>query len=208
MANFVFKPSAKAFGETVIQRSIDVRLESGVWFVNGYELSQATVDHATAFAIKQRLSNSFVNAATLKDDDGNVLPLKTRLSEWQSMYDKVLAKIIDSEASPSWETVFERIAGESADPFGAQVARLVNAGLRAWAKAKGKKLPKVNSEEWKALAEKYLAKFKVRIESEARRILDEAELAADDFDDLDDSDESEGDDEADDEAEEKEPETK
>jgi hypothetical protein len=72
---FTFKPAPKAFGETPVQKTIDVRIGVDVMEdspghcvigaeVDGKALSAATVAHAVAFAIKQRLANSYVNAAT------------------------------------------------------------------------------------------------------------------------------------------------
>jgi hypothetical protein len=183
---YVFTPSTKAFPDSKIMRTIDVEVAdfdgSVRAAINGKTISTSTLMHAVAFAIKQRLSNSFVNAATAKNDDGGLLPQKDREALWQSSFDKVLAKITDPDASPNWESVFTE-GGGPVDPFLAEVSRIVSAELRAWAAKKAKKLPKVATDEYKAIADKYLAHGdnKVRIETEARRRL--AEVAAIELDD-------------------------
>ena len=192
MTTFTFKPSAKAFPNATVGdfREIDVKVTTGpegiAADVNGKLLSTATLMHAVAFAIKQRLANSFVSASTAKNDDGGLLPESERLNLWTSQFDKVLAKIVDPNAAPNWESVFTcRAEGEPADPFHAEVNRVATQQLREYAKAKGKTLPKATSDEFKTLLAKWLDAKRPAIEAEARRRLDavaDIELDADDFD--------------------------
>ena len=187
MVKFIFTPSAKAFPDSKIMRTIDVDYDAtvGRFMVNGKPLSDATQSHAIAFAIKQRLANSFVNASTAKNDDGGLLPQKEREALWQSLFDKVLAKIVDPEASPNWESVFvESARGEAADPVQAEVNRIVLAKARGWAKAKDKTLPKVDSPEYKAIAAAILAKQGETIRAEAKRRVEEVAAIDFDLDDL------------------------
>lgn len=188
MTTFTFKPSAKAFPNAGdVARTIEVEIDKlGNATVNGNQLSNATMQHAIAFAIKQRLANSFVSAATAKNDEGGLLPESERLALWGSSFDKVLAKITDPAASPDWQSVFTgRAEGEPADPFLAEVNRVATQQLREYAKAKGKTLPKATSDEFKSLLAKWLDAKRDAIESEARRRLAavaDIELDDDDFD--------------------------
>lgn len=181
---FTFTPSAKAFPDSKIMRTIDVEVAdfdgSVRAAVNGKTLSQATVMHAVAFAIKQRLANSYVSSATAKNADGGLLPQKDREALWQGAFDGVLAKIVDPAAAPNWESVFaEAGARESVDPVGAEVAKIVLAKLRAWAKAKEKTLPKVDTDEYKALRDKVMAQQGTAIRAEAEKIVAARQAAVD-----------------------------
>jgi hypothetical protein len=193
---FTFKPAPKAFGETPVQKTIDVRIGVDVMEdspghcvigaeVDGKALSAATVAHAVAFAIKQRLANSYVNAATAKNDAGGLLSLSDRLALWSSSLDKVLTKITDPNAAPAWESVFsETRAGESADPVGAEVSRIIRGKLVAWAKKADKKLPKADSDEYKGLWAKGMAKWGAEARATAESIVAarNAAMGDDDFD--------------------------
>lgn len=191
MVKYVFTPSAKAFPGSKIMRTIDVTME-GEWFhVNGKKLSDATMRHAVAFAIKQRLANSFASAGTAKNDDGGLLPQAEREAIWQSSFDKVLGKLIDPNAAPDWQSVYTEGGRESADPFEVECNRIAVAGLRAWHKAKlakdssFKALPKAASDEFRAMVAKYRAAKSADIEAEAKRRLAEVEaidIAEDDVD--------------------------
>lgn len=193
MVDFQFRPATKAFGETQVLRTIAVEISTDFvdgrdcieCVVNGKRVSMATVAHAVAFAIKQRLSNSYVNAATAKNDAGGLLSLSERLSLWQGSFDKVLGKIVDPNAAPAWESVFsEGARGESADPVGAEVSKIIRAKLVAWAQKSGKKLPKADSDEYAALKAKGLAKWGVdaRIAAESIVAARNAASGDDDFD--------------------------
>lgn len=191
MPTFTFKPSAKAFPNAkpeVDFRTIEVTMsESGVFMVNGKPLSPETHRHAVAFAIKQRLANSFVSAATAKNESGGLLPESERLIQWGALFDKVLAKITDPKASPDWQAVF--VAGERAesDPFGAEVRRIAVAQLGEVAKAKGKTLPKRDTDEYKNLLAKFTESRRDAIEAEAkRRLAAVADIDIEDDFDLDD----------------------
>jgi|SRR6187399_2742732 len=187
MANFEFK-LPKAFESRVgeVMRTIEVTRggeDGSDWIINGHVMPQETVDHSVAFAIRQRLANSFASAGTLKDKEGNLLSESDRVGKFCEMYDAVLAKLHDQKNLPSWESVFTGGNGEgSLSPFESQMVRLIRAGLVMWAKGKGAKLPK--GDEYKALAEKYRAKFLDRLTDEANRALADAESDADDFDDF------------------------
>ncbi len=189
MVDFTFTAPKKMQdeGSSVSKSIVVVKTNAGTWTVDGHALSPATVDHCVAFAIKQRLANSYASAGTLPVDkkEPKVLkPLAEREAAFNEMFDAVWKKITDPNSAPSWETVFTG-GGESAlSPFEAQMARLVRAGLVAWAKAKGVKLPKVGDADYKDLAAKYRAKFESRLTEEANRAIEEAAEAADDFDDF------------------------
>ncbi len=187
MTSYTFKPSAKAFpklGETV-NRTIEVTCSpDGLFYVNEKPLSEKTMQHAIAFAIKQRLANSFVSASTAKNESGQLLPEAERLTLWGASFDKVLGKITDPEASPDWQSVFTGAERESADPFTVEVNRIAAAQLKAVASAKGKTLPKVTTPEYKTLLAGFLDKRRDAIESEAKRRLEEVAAIAD-LDDLD-----------------------
>ena len=195
MVSFTFKPAPKAFGETPVQRSIDVEVgffngapdkdDSIEVIVNGKRLSIHTVAHAVAFAIKQRLANSYVNAATAKNDAGGLLPISERLALWQGGFDKVLGKIIDPDASPAWESVFVEGTRESVDPIGAEVSKIVRAKLVAWAKKKEKTLPKADSPEYAALKAKLMVAQGESIRAEATAIVAARNAAIGDSDDFD-----------------------
>lgn len=184
MVDFQFK-LPKAFPDAgKVMRTLSITRggkDGADWLINGHVMPQETVDHAVAFAVRQRLANSFASAGSL-EKDGKPLSWADREKAFGDMYDAVLKKLYSRESLPSWESVF--IGGETLSPFESQMARLVSAGLREWAKAKGKKLPKVASDEYKELAAKYRAKFKGRLESEAQAALDSAAEDADDFDDF------------------------
>lgn len=187
---FTFTPSAKAFPDSKISRTIDVEIVHNEDYplsatVNGKPLSNATIAHAVAFAIKQRLANSFVNASNAKNDDGGLLPQAEREKLWESMFDKVLAKITDPAANPNWESVFTgREPGEESDPFAVECNRIAAARLRVWAKAKGRALPKANTPEFKTMVARLLDKQRDAIEAEAKRRMAELEAIGelDDFD--------------------------
>lgn len=193
MVSFIFKPANKAFGETQVQRSIEVEIGTdGADFfahVNGKPMSPQTIMHAVAFAIKQRLANSYVNAATAKNEAGGLLSVAERLALWQGGFDKVLAKIIDPDATPAWESVFVEGSRESVDPIGAEVSKIVRAKLVAWAKKKEKTLPKADTPEYAALKAALLAKQGESIRADATAIV-AARNAATDSDDFDLDDES------------------
>ena len=173
MTSFTFKPSAKAFPNAGdVARTIEVEIDNlGNATVNGKQLSNETMQHAVAFAIKQRLANSFVSASTAKNEGGALLPEAERLTQWGALFDKVLAKLVDPNAKPDWQSVF--VAGERAesDPFGAEVRRIAVAQLGEVAKAKGKTLPKRDSEEFKSLLARFTESRRDAIEAEARRRL-------------------------------------
>jgi hypothetical protein len=199
MAKFTFRPAAKAFGETDVQKTIDVEIsaltdrdEAGEVIgtvisasVNGRFLSTATIAHAVAFAIKQRLANSFVNAATAKNDDGGLLSVTDRLALWSSSLDKVLTKIVDPNAAPSWESVFAERGGESVDPIGAEVSKIVRARLVAAAKKQDKTLPKADSPEYAALKARLMEKHGPAIRAKAAEIVAARNAAIGDDDDFD-----------------------
>ena len=196
---YVFKPAPKAFGETAIMRTIDVNVmydaDKFMAMLNGKMLSTATIAHAVAFAIKQRLANSYVSAATAKNEAGGLLPVSERLDLWQSSFDKVLAKMCDPNAAPNWESVFaEGRSSESIDPVGSEVNKIVRAKLVAWAKAKGKTLPKADTPEYSKLREAVLAKQGTAIRSAAESIVAARNAASgdDELDIGDMSDESDG----------------
>lgn len=60
------------------------------------------------------------------------------------------------------------------DPFATMVKKVLNETLAAWAKAKGKKLPKADSDDYKKLAEAVMEKKGEVIKTEARKRLDAA----------------------------------
>lgn len=190
---FTFKPAPKAFGETPVMRTIDVQIdidkETGLIDarVNDRSLTLATMAHGIAFAIKQRLANSYVNAATAKNEAGGLLPVSERLALWQSSFDKVLDKIMAHDVAPNWESVFsETRSAESADPVGAEVSKIVRAKLVAWAAKKGKKLPKADTPEYAALKAAMLEKQGAAIRATAESIVAARNAASEDDFDLDD----------------------
>jgi hypothetical protein len=71
--------------------------------------------------------------------------------------------------------ITQRAAGEPRDPFAAMCRRIAVEILRATAKAKGKKLPKADSDEYEALVGKVLAAKAEDIETEAKRRMAAAE---------------------------------
>src|SRR5690606_31558322 len=106
---------------------------------------------------------------------------------WSSSLDKVLAKIVDPNATPNWESGFsERQSGESADPIGAEAAKIVKARLQARAKKQDKVLPKVASPEYAALVARDLEKRGTAIRAAAEAIVAARIAAAGDDDDDDD----------------------
>lgn len=198
VAKFTFRPAPKAFGETEVQKtiSVDIALDTIdgrtaiAATVEGKPLSAATIAHAVAFAVKQRLANSFVNAATAKNDDGGLLPVSDRLALWSSSLDKVLVKITDPNAAPAWESVFAERGGESVDPVGAEVSKIVRARLVAAAKKAEKTLPKADSPEYAALKARMMEKHGAAIRAKAAEIVAARNEAIGDEDDFDLDDES------------------
>jgi hypothetical protein len=160
MVDFTFTAPKKMAEEgSKVERKISVeKTNAGTWTVNGHALSPETVDHAVAFAIRQRLANSYASAGTLKKDDVP-LSLKDREKAFGEMFDKVLGKLTDPKALPSWETVFIPGEGsESLDPVLKEMFAMVATKLRAIAKKSEKTLPKMNTDEYRTLRDKYLAK--------------------------------------------------
>jgi hypothetical protein len=195
-------------GSTVSQTFTFDRSSDGGWRINGKVLHSQTIEHAVAFALKQQMANSFASVGTLVADSEKdkaaarkakrFLPIADREAAFVKELGKMFDKLTSHKADDlrSWESVFTRESGEAAlSPFEVQMQRLVRAGLLAWAKAKGRKLDKMNSPEYKAMAEAYRAKFADRLESEAQAAVDAAESDADDFEFGSDADESEAADE-------------
>lgn len=203
MVKFAFRPSSKAFGETPVMRSIDVTGET-VYHTDGSfpsirfsvgdkPLHESVIAHAAAFGIKQMLANSYASAGTAKNDAGGLLPAAERLNLWQSSFDKVLAKMTDPETRRNWESVFtEGSAREPVDPVEAEIGKIIRTKLVAWAKAKDKKLPKADSDDYKALSAKLMAAQGASIRVTAETIVATRNAAGDDLDlDFDESDPSE-----------------
>ncbi len=198
---YQFSPSAKAFPESKILRTIDVDVSlngfaDGAIMVDGQALSASVIAHAAAFGLKQRLANSYVSASTATDDKTKkLLPQNKREALWQGLFDKMLGKIKAGE-SPDWSAVFSE-GGSTVDPFTKEVNTVTAAKLRAWAKAKnektegGYKLPKVDSDEYKSLHAKMLAAKRTEIEATARERLAELEAIGDVDLDLDGAEETE-----------------
>lgn len=188
---YAFKPAEKAFPGSMVLRTIDVEMdadsfESAMVSIDGKFLPAKVIAHAVAFAIKQRLANSIVNASTAKNDAGQLLSQKKREDLWQGLFDKALKKMKDGE-SPDWEAVFSEARGEAAlDPRTREINAIVRARVAAWAKAKGRKLPKVDTDEYKAIFAKMLESKRAAIEAEAdRRLAEIADIGDIDFDESD-----------------------
>lgn len=184
---YVFTPSAKAFGQTQVQRTIDVEVRTYVdaieVMLNGNILTIPVVAHAAAFGIKQMLANSYAQAGTAKDKKGKLLPESERLALWQGNFDKVLSKMTAADAARDWTDVFAE-GGSSAesDPIGTEHNKLVRARLVKKAEQQGKKLPKQGSDEYKAMFARAKEKWTdLRAEAEQLVAMRDS-IAADDID--------------------------
>ena len=187
---YVFTPSKSAFGETPVMRTIDVDLivdagaASIMATINDKTVTTSVLAHAAAFGIKQMLANSYAQSGTLKNKDGGLEPLSVRLADWQARFDKVLDKMTDPNATRNWSDVFtEGGTREPADPVESEVGKMVRAFLVAQAAKKGGKLPKADSDEYKALVARVLAVKGDDYRAKAREIVaTRASVADDDFD--------------------------
>jgi len=185
MVDFVFKtPKAFVDEKSTVSKSITVeKTNAGTWTVNGSVLSPECVDHAVAFAIRQRLANSYASAGTLKDKDGKLASLSVREKAFNEMFDSVLKKITDPKYLPSWATVFTGGEGsESLDPVVKEMWAMVAVKLRALHKKAEKPMPKMNTDEYRALRDKYLEKNEKTLRPIAEEIVngrDEVEIDED-----------------------------
>lgn len=185
---FTFSPSEKAFGKTEVLRTRDFHIDTEDGriraSVDGTELASNVVAYCAAFGLKQILANSYASAGTAKNKEGGLLDVKERLALWQSSFDKRLDKLVKGEGD--WRSVFDESgARETTDPLQVEVNKIVRAKLVAWADKKGKSLPKVGSDEYKALCEKLLDAQGDAIRKTAQEILDVRNGGADDDFDLD-----------------------
>lgn len=73
---------------------------------------------------------------------------------------------------------------QARDPFGSMVAKVAKELLAAYAKSKARKLPKVGSDEYKALVEKFTAANKEKIEAEAKLRLERNAGLVDESDEI------------------------
>lgn len=159
----IFAPSAK---KVTNGKSVSVQFDLTNMEINGTRVTQASVDYLLTYGLKQSLSDSYASA---KDQ-----------AEFDAMLSKRLKKIIEG-------TMSIREAGSPTDPFESTVIRFAKARLSAIAKKQGKKLPKVDSDEYRNLLDKVRnGKAKDELELKARKHLAElAEVAELDDDELD-----------------------
>lgn len=178
MATFTFAPSAKK-----VSGGIEAKIEyafdraTGGMTLEGKVLGVDSLEYLACYGLKQCLADSYASA---KD---------------QVEFDAMLAKRIDKLIAG---TMSVREGGKRADPFEAECVRFAKAKLAAIAKARNVSLPKMDTDEYKALLAKVRnGKAKEQIEADARASLEalaKASEGLDDDDDLfDDMDESEED---------------
>lgn len=149
---FTFAPSVKKVA-TPKGRAIEFAFDDATGGVTlaGTALGAASIGYLVAYGAKQSLADSYASA---KDQ-----------AEFDAFLDKRLAKILAG-------TMSIREAGTPSDPFESEVIKLAKARLSAIAAKKGAKLPKVDSDEYKALLAKVRnGKSKDELEAKAREIL-------------------------------------
>lgn len=173
-----FKPAAENFPESKVVRTVDIKINPDSFtkcevYVDGKAIPRSVIAHGVAFALKQRLANSTTNAATAKDDKGNILPQADREKLWAAQFDKVLDKIVTGSAD--WTTVITG-ARESLSPFESACRDLSIARLERSAKAQGKTLPKRSDAKFGALVDQVRnGPAKAEIEKAAKAMVAAAE---------------------------------
>lgn len=191
MTNFTFTaPKQMAEEGSKVARTFNFeRTATGGWMVDNKVLHESVIDHCVAFALRQRIANSFASSGTLKKDknDKAFLPLADREADFNEKIDTVFEKITTHDVNklPSWETVFTGATGESRiDPVTREVHNMVREGLKSWAERKGMALPKASTDEYKELFAKWLKKFEAAytVEAEAMVARRKEVVDADDFD--------------------------
>lgn len=191
MTNFTFTaPKQMAEEGSKVSRTFDfARTATGGWMIDNRVLHESVVDHCVAFALRQRIANSFASSGTLKKEktDKAFLPLADREADFNEKIDAVFEKIVTHDVNklPSWETVFTGATGESRiDPVTREVHAMVREGLKTWAEKKGMSLPKASTDEYKDLFAKWLKKFEATYIPIAESVVANRKAAvdADDFD--------------------------
>lgn len=135
-------------------------------------LSEESRDYLMQYGFAQSLQDSIAGLQARTEKE--ILEESPDLAE-----DEIQAKVLEAIDARLLKRLDAIIAGmqvqtrESRDPFASECKKVAIEGLKAYAKAKGKKLPKVGSDEYDSMLEKYSTHFAEKIKESARKRLDE-----------------------------------
>lgn len=161
--------------------------EAGFAYLLQYGFAQSLQDSVAgrAKAVKEELIKAKAAEIARDHADETDEGREELLADWLNTEAESIADQIDMDVLGTMQkrfdailagTVATRAAAEPKDPY----AAIIREALQSAAKAKGKKLPKADSDEYKALAERFrTAKAEWLAEELERR---QAALADDDFD--------------------------
>lgn len=135
-------------------------------------LPDAAINYLLQYGFAQSLQDSIAGLQARTEKE--ILEESPDLAE-----DEIQAKVLEAIDARLLKRLDAIIAGmqvqtrESRDPFASECKRVAIEGLKAYAKAKGKKLPKVGSDEYDSMLEKYSTHFAEKIAESAKKRLDE-----------------------------------